>query len=225
MYINIFILLIILLLLLTYFIISTLNIKYYFFSKYKILEIEKEEIYYHKEYYDLFKDNIMHKIGAITNESLYSDCFNAFARTEDQMSEEYDNTVEYTNYQMNKLWIESRANYSLHNNSLDKYREQNKDSNVSGKFVLVCEMVQPYNKKPILILNDPFGSVITTPLKHLSLKSAYNLIDHLLIVDLEFIERNDNQVRLNSIETTPFTKYGIVRPSKNKSIYKQYKFT
>ena len=226
MYLNNFILIILILLGILLLILIFSKIRHLSNDRNYMYLLEKDELNLHKMFLRLFHDNIMHKIGALTNESPYRDCYIATQKTPFQLSDKYDKTVRYTNFQINKNWIEKRTNYSLQSDYLERIWVQVKNNSiVIERFVLLCNFIQIEKRKPMLVLADPFGCVITEPIGGLSLKKANSLVGKLLIVDIEFLEVNSNKVRLHSIETTPFSECGVLDlPRKNRTIYKKLTF-
>lgn len=94
-------------------------------------------------------------------------------------------------------------------NTIKKFRKYDYSSQNSyyyKPFVVHCHGVIPTEEGPMLCLEDPFGSIISRPLKNISLETAKSWINRMLVAYIG-IHYEHEEFPINRVKTLKFTLY------------------
>ncbi len=127
----------------------------------------------------------------------------------------YSNIKEISNYrtkwkrsffEIHQDIAETYSEGNLSSYHLDKYKQNMKDEYVYRSFVVLCSAVISSHDGPILYLEDPFGSIVSNPLKNTPLATAESWVNRILITSIG-LHSYRNDYPINRIQTLRYSLY------------------
>lgn len=89
---------------------------------------------------------------------------------------------------------------------LNRYKLSMKDEYVYLSFVVFCSSVVSTQDGPILSLEDPFGSIVSNPLKNTPIATAESWVNRILIASIG-LHSYRNDYPINRIQTLKYSLY------------------
>ncbi len=129
------------------------------------------------------------------------------------------NTVFYTHTKVLFPYVNCTFEDYLLNNILESLKADHKQS-ITLSFALLCIGVSKAKDGPVLILQEPFKTLQTKPLKKTKIETARSWINRVLLVDLEIPTsvKEDYEFEVKRIKVLNLTRSGIIKDSEEQLI-------
>lgn len=123
----------------------------------------------------------------------------------------YDSKWKNSFFEVHQDIAETFSSGNLSTNCLNKYAYKSKcieikDEYTYDPFVALCSAVIPSQEGPKLYLIDPFGSIVSNPLKNTTLRTAETWINHILVAYIG-LHHQKTDYPINRIQTLKYTLY------------------
>lgn len=118
----------------------------------------------------------------------------------------YQNKWRKSFFELHQDIAETHSEGNLSAYYLNRCKRSMKDEYLYRSFVVLCSSVVSTPDGPILYLEDPFGSIVSNPLKNTPIETAESWVNRILIASIGLHSYRDDYP-INRIQTLKYSLY------------------